>query len=402
MRDDIRSEIRGNARQRLVTPFARFFLSEAAGGVLLMACAAIALVWANSPWASTYDELWHIPLVIGTRTNGLGLSLHEWIGDGLMAVFFFLVGLEIKRELLDGELASVRKAALPVTAALGGMIVPALLYAALNATSPGHAGWGIPMATDIAFALGVLALLGPRVPPALRVFLAALAIADDLGAVLVIALFYTATLAWTSLAIGFGAVCIAALGNAFGVRWWAFYVAAGIVAWLALLHSGVHATVAGVLIAFTVPARPIVGRPSPLARMERALTPFVAFVIMPLFALANAGVALATSDAIGAARVTIGALMGLIVGKPLGITLFAWLSVRLGVAAMPEGSSWRALRGVSLLGGVGFTMSLFIAGLAFGETPLLGAAKLGILAASLVAGVSGWLALRRLPPTASA
>ena len=389
---------RFKARARLLTPFARFFASEAASGIVLMVCALVALVWANSPVAASYDALWHIHFVVGPDTRALDLTLHDWIGDGLMAVFFFLVGLEIKRELLDGELASARRAALPLAAALGGMIAPALLYTSLNATSAGHAGWGIPMATDIAFALGVLALLGPRVPPALRVFLAALAIADDLGAVLVIALFYTATLAWLPLAIGLGAVCVAALGNALGVRVWVFYVAVGIVAWLGLLHSGVHATVAGVLIAFTVPARGM--DPSPLERMERALAPIVAFVILPLFALANAGVVLATSSAAGATPVTVGILLGLVIGKPIGITLFAWLAVRTGIASLPDGTSWRALRGVSLLGGIGFTMSLFIAGLAFGATPLLEAAKIGIFAASLVAGIIGWIALRRLPAPA--
>jgi NhaA family Na+:H+ antiporter len=389
-----RTERRRIPRVRIPTPFARFFSSEAASGVVLMVCAIVALVWANSPWAATYDEIWHIPLAIGTREHGIALSLHEWIGDGLMAVFFFLVGLEIKRELLDGELASARRAALPVAAALGGMIVPAALYAIFNGSSPGHAGWGIPMATDIAFALGVLALLGSRVPTSLRVFLAALAIADDLGAVLVIALFYTDTLSWAYLALGLGAVCIGGLGNLLGVRTAIFYVVIGVIAWLGLLHSGVHATIAGVLTAFTIPARG--EEPSTLERMEHKLSPVVAFGIMPLFALANAGVTLALTDAAGATRVTLGVLLGLIFGKPIGITLFAWLSVRLGIAALPEGS-WRALRGVSLLGGIGFTMSLFVAGLAFGSTPLLAAAKIGIFAGSLVAGVSGWLALRRLP-----
>jgi NhaA family Na+:H+ antiporter len=356
-----------------------------------------------------------------------------------MAVFFFVVGLEIKREMLVGELSSARQAALPVAGALGGMIVPALLYTAVNAGGEGSAGWGIPMATDIAFALGVLALLGPRVPVALKVFLAALAIADDIGAVLVIALFYTSAISWTSLGAGGVLLAVLIAMNLLGVRRSGAYVALGVLLWLAFVYSGVHATVAGVLLAMTIPARTRIHEEeflhrarsaigefeaacqpgetvltnrgqqeaiealeraseeaqSPLLTMEHRLHGAVAFVIMPLFALSNAGVEL-SADMLGSISlpVTVGIVLGLVLGKPIGITLFAWLAVRLGVAALPEQATWRMLHGVSWLGGIGFTMSLFIASLAFADAALLSSAKVGILGASLIAGVAGWLMLR--------
>jgi Na+:H+ antiporter, NhaA family len=354
-------------------------------------------------------------------------------------VFFFLVGLEIKREFMIGELASPRRAALPIAAALGGMVVPALIYAALNAGGTGAPGWGIPMATDIAFALGVLALLGPRVPLSLKVFLAALAIVDDLGAVLVIALFYTAEISWAAL--GAAALFLAAMAvlNRLEVRRPGAYLLFGVGLWLAFLFSGVHATVAGVLAAMTIPARTRIdtagflarGRylmdefdrvgvegedvltshdqqtviqaienacdaaQAPLQRIEHELQPWVAFGIIPLFALANAGVHL-PADFVGALGhpVTLGVILGLVLGKPLGISLFAWLAVRAGVAVRPEGVSWRALHGVSWLGGIGFTMSLFIANLAFPAGEMVDEAKVGILSASILAGVVGWLLLR--------
>jgi NhaA family Na+:H+ antiporter len=357
-----------------------------------------------------------------------------------MAVFFFVVGLEIKREFLVGELSSARQAAFPMAAAVGGMAGPALIYAAFNAGGPGAAGWGIPMATDIAFALGVLALLGSRVPLALKVFLAALAIVDDIGAVLVIALFYTAELSLSALGWAGAVLGLLVLANLAGVRHPAPYALLGILLWAAVLQSGVHATVAGVLLAMTIPARTRIdaaefGRgarralddfeagsapgatlltnaaqqaalrdierlseaaQAPLLKLETKLHAIVAFGIMPVFALANAGVRLEGGvGAVIADPVSLGVMVGLVLGKPLGITLLAWLSVRLGLAARPEGVSWGAVHAVSWLAGIGFTMSLFIAGLAFGDEALLLAAKVGILGGSLVAGLVGAVLLRR-------
>jgi len=426
--------------QRVLSPFARFVQTESAGGIVLIAATLVAILWANSPWGHAYEHLWETQVTIGAGAYALSYPLHYWINDGLMAVFFFLVGLEIKREFLVGELASLKRAALPIAAALGGMVVPAIIYASLNLGSRGERGWGIPMATDIAFALGVLALLGPRIPLSLKVFLAALAIVDDLGAVLVIAVFYTDAIHWGALAVGALMVAALAAANRLQVRSPLVYVALGVVLWLAFLKSGVHATVAGVLLALTIPARTRIdtaeflsrGRrildyfdaageegkgvltnraqqsaiqemenaceaaQSPLQRIEHELHTWVAFGIIPIFALANAGVHLGGN--LGAAfgdRVTLGIILGLVLGKPVGITLFAWLSVRTGLAALPSGTTWRAIRGVSLLGGIGFTMSLFVAGLAFPDAPALNEdAKIGIFAASLVAGIAGYAVLR--------
>lgn len=424
--------------ERVTAPLHRFMSSAPAAGIVLLVCAAIAMAWANSPWAHAYHALWDTPLTIAAGVRGAQLTLHQVINDGLMAVFFFLVGLEIKREVLVGELASLRQAALPVSAALGGMIVPALLFTAVNAGGPGRAGWGVPMATDIAFALGVLALLGDRVPSSLRVFLSALAIADDMGAVLVIALFYSGGVAWGALLAAAALLALSAAANAAGVRApWA-YALIGVALWVAVLMSGVHATVAGVLLALTIPSRTRIDESAflrgarqtledfhdardpertvlssrahqealhrleelteqaqpPLARLEHGLHGVVNFGIMPLFALANAGVPLHGANSLIGSPVAIGVLLGLVLGKPVGITLAAWLAVKVGVAARPE-AGWRLVHGVAWLGGIGFTMSLFIAGLAFGESAsLLTAAKLGTFLASVIAGVIGWALLR--------
>ncbi|HEX6913118.1 MAG TPA: Na+/H+ antiporter NhaA [Longimicrobium sp.] len=434
--------------ERILSPFARFAKTESSGGIVLIAATIVAIVWANSPWGAAYEHLWETPVTVGFGSYALTYPLHYWINDGLMAVFFFLVGLEIKREFLVGELASVKRAALPIAAALGGMVVPAAIYAALNVGRAGEAGWGIPMATDIAFALGVLALLGPGIPLSLKVFLAALAIVDDLGAVLVIAVFYTETINWTALLLGLALLAGLGLANRLQVRTPIAYTLVGLVVWVAFLKSGVHATVAGVLLAMTIPARTRIdtaeflerGRrildyfdmageegkgvltnkrqqgavqamenvceaaQAPLQRIEHELHHWVAFFIIPVFALANAGVHLGGNLA-GAFGdpVTLGIILGLVIGKPVGITLFAWLSVRSGLAALPGSVTWRAIRGVSLLGGIGFTMSLFIAGLAFPGAPQLNEdAKIGIFVASLVAGIAGFLVLRGYRPDAAA
>jgi len=412
-------------------------------GVVLLICTAIALAWANSPWGESYFHLWEMRISLGPAADPLTLSLHHWINDGLMVVFFLLVGLEIKRELLVGELASIRQAALPIMAALGGMIVPALIYTAFNVGTEAIRGWGIPMATDIAFALGILALLGPRVPIGLKVFLAALAIVDDLGAVLVIAVFYTASIDAAAL-LG-AVVCLAILVGLNRARVTALtpYVLIGFILWIFFLRSGIHSTIAGVLLAMCIPsntrinamqfserARSLIEEfdrsetgdllvitsrgqqealhaldvatdevSSPLLRLEHRLHRTVAFVIMPLFALANAGVSLTGAGAVLASPVAQGVGAGLVFGKTIGIAVFAWLAVRMGIAALPAGVDWRSLFGVAWLGGIGFTMSLFIAGLAF-ESALLDAAKLAILAASAVAGVIGYLLLRTSLPMA--
>jgi NhaA family Na+:H+ antiporter len=434
--------------QRVLSPFARFARTESSGGIVLIAATLVAIAWANSPWGAAYEHLWETPVTVGAGRYALSYPLHYWINDGLMAVFFFLVGLEIKREFLVGELASAKRAALPIAAALGGMVVPALIYASLNVGHAGERGWGTPMATDIAFALGVLALLGPRIPLSLKVFLAALAIVDDLGAVLVIAVFYTDAINWSALGLGVLVLMALVLANRMQARSPIIYVALGVVLWLAFLKSGVHATVAGVLLALTIPARTRIdtdeflsrGRrildyfdaageegkgvltnkaqqsaiqemenaceaaQSPLQRIEHELHTWVAFGIIPIFALANAGVHLGGNLAQSFGdRVTLGIILGLVIGKPIGITLFAWLSVRTGLAALPAGATWRAIRGVSLLGGIGFTMSLFIAGLAFPGAPQLNEdAKIGIFVASLIAGIAGYAALRGFTPPPAA
>ncbi|MCU0788552.1 MAG: Na+/H+ antiporter NhaA [Verrucomicrobia bacterium] len=422
--------------ERLLRPFQALLHAEASGGVLLLGATSLALAWANSPWASGYFALWHYSLTIGIEHLSLTKSLHHWINDGLMAVFFFMVGLEIKREFLVGELASARKAALPIAGALGGMLLPAGIYLLGNFGGEGSRGWGIPMATDIAFAMGMLALLGDRVPAGLKVFLTALAIADDIGAVLVIALFYTDNISLVALGAG-GAFLVGLITmNLLGVRRPLPYLLLGLGLWAAFLESGIHATIAGVLAAMTVPARTRLdpaaflkdarnilrafeaegdahilhsGRrqaavttleaacehvQSPMQRLEHSLLPWVKVFIMPVFALANAGVALdAQFVAAFGDPITLGIIGGLVLGKPLGITLAAWLAIKANLAELPERVGWAQLAGAGILAGIGFTMSLFIANLAFGGTPRLALSKAGILTASLIAGLSGCGAL---------
>ncbi len=417
-----------------------FVHTEAFGGILLLVCAMAALIWANSAWSDEYFDLWHARFTIGTPEFHITLSVQHWINDGLMAVFFLVVGLEIKREILVGELSSPRRAALPLAAAIGGAVLPALIYVAINFRTESVSGWGIPMATDIAFALGVLALLGRRAPLGLKVFLTALAIVDDILAVLVIALFYTSDVSWGVL--GVGAVFLVALvaANLGGVGKPLPYALLGIGLWLCFLESGVHATIAGVLLAMTVPASSFIdtgvflkrsrglldrfeqageraGDPvlcneerqgalhalnranedvePPLQELEHALHPWVVFAIMPLFALANAGVLLGedfTSTLLNS--VSVGIVAGLLLGKQVGITLFAWLAVKSGMSELPQGVTWLHIYGASWLAGIGFTMSLFISDLAFAEGSLLDVSKLGILTASLIAGIAGWSIIR--------
>ncbi len=365
--------------------------SQALSGVLLLLSAVVAMGWANSRWAAGYEAMIGMPL--------LGWSLQHAVNDGLMALFFLLVGLEIKHEVLDGALASLRQASLPVVGALGGMLMPAVLYALLARGTPAAPGWGVPMATDIAFALGIVALLGDRVPSGLRVFLAALAIADDLGAVLVIALFYTSSLAVGALALAGVVFALLLVLNArrVGAVW--PYLVLGAVLWYAVFRSGVHASIAGVLLAVAIPAR---GRANVQDRLEARLQHPVTYGVVPLFALVNAGVMLPQPLAPFLSQAAVPAtIVGLVIGKPVGIFGAAWLAVRAGVARLPGDATWGQLLGVAVLGGIGFTMSLFIATLAFGSDGPLDAAKLGILAGSTLAGVVGALLLARLRPRRS-
>ena len=419
--------------------FERFAGSGSLGGILLLATSLLALIWANSPWHTTYSALLEQPLSVGVGDFSLKLTALAWLNEGLMALFFLLVGLELKRELLVGELASRGKAVLPVAAAVGGMAVPTVFYLALTPPGAESAGWAIPMATDIAFALGVLALLESRIPTGLKVFLTALAVVDDLGAVLVIALFYTGNLHLEALVLAGVFLGVLAWFNRLRVRSLVPYLVIGAAMWLALHESGLHATLAGIALALAVPTRTLIDAAqfsararslvnefdaaetgdlqvltsqgqqealhqleqsaervqAPLLRLEHRLQPLVHYGILPVFAFANAGVRLVGSEA-GTSPITLGVAAGLVLGKPVGITLAAWLAVRGGVAVLPLGTTWPMIHGAAWLGGIGFTVSLFVAALAFGSTPdHLFAAKLGILAGSTVAGITGGLLLRR-------
>ena len=418
----------------VLSPFEAFFRAEALGGTAVALATLVALALANSPWAESYAELWSTRVRFGAVTVGLEKPLVLWVNDLLMAIFFLLVGLEIKRELVQGELDTPRKAALPALAALGGMVVPALLFLAVTRATPAAVGWGVPMATDIAFALGALRILGARVPPALIVFLTAIAVVDDLGAILVIAVFYAGELSPAAhvLAVCFTLALVAM--NRAGVRTPGWYVLVGLPLWVAVLKSGVHATVAGVVVGLCVPTRPrfaraellaegralldaaerapddgaaldavvtlrhrCQGSESPGVRLEHALQPFVAFLVVPAFALANAGIPLA---GIGlpdlTAPVTLGAGLGLVLGKQAGVLGATWLAVRAGLGQLPSGVGWRHVHGASALAGIGFTMSLFVASLAYEEgSTLHRQAKLGVLLASLVAGALGGVLLHR-------
>lgn len=372
-------------------PLEAFLKMEAASGIILAVCAVFAMLIANSAWAPQYFQL--------LQASIFGLSLQHWINDGLMAIFFFVIGMEIKKELLVGELSSVKKATLPVAAALGGMILPAFIYFFLNPLAPSQSGWGIPMATDIAFALGILTLFGKRVPLSLKVFLLALAIIDDLGAVIVIALFYTKEIRIEGLVVATASLAALWWLRRFGVRSYIVYIGVGVITWFGVLFSGVHATVAGVLIGLLTPLTfksppHSTSSYSPLDQLVHWLHPWVSFGIMPLFALANAGIALRGIQIGELIKNPIhqGVALGLLLGKPVGIFLFSKISVRLGIAALPSGVSWIQVLGVGFLGGIGFTMALFISNLAL-PTDLEIFSKSGIIFGSVVAGGIGSLIL---------
>jgi NhaA family Na+:H+ antiporter len=425
--------------------FQRFVHSEVSGSILLLACTIIALAWANSPWAQGYFDLAHKYISISWGDASFKLSLRHWINDFLMAVFFFVVGLEIRREIVVGQLSSVKKSILPVSAAIGGMVVPAIIYAALNVGGEGSRGWGIPMATDIAFALGILALFGRRAPLGMKVFLTALAIADDMGAVLVIAVFYTDAINLAALVVAAICLLLIFVANRTGVKRSSVYILLAIGVLVAVFASGVHATVAGILVAMLVPVRSDIEATEFLTRsrarleeleaaeltrdsmlhdraqlealgdmylassamlptgivLEERLHPLVSFIILPLFALFNAGVALnARIVEVLPEPVTLGVILGLFFGKQIGITAFSWLAIKSGRASMPEGTNWGMIYGASLLAGVGFTMSLFVSDLAFNSELLLNEAKIGILVGSLLSGIAGYVVLQKSLPRA--
>ncbi len=380
----------------------RFFKSEASSGIILIIAAALAMMLANlNVTQSMYHAFLETPVELKVGVLEINKNMLLWINDALMAVFFLLVGLEVKRELVLGSLASRQRAAFPVIAAIGGMVVPALIYLAFNYQDPvARDGWAIPAATDIAFALGVLALLGNRVPMALKIFLMALAIIDDLGAIIIIALFYTNDLSMLSLGVAAAAIAVLAILNISNVRRVGIYVLVGMVLWTAVLKSGVHATLAGVIVGFFVPLKQQEGK-SPAKQLEHVLHPWVAFLILPLFAFANAGVSL---DGVTLAGLTsmlpLGIIAGLFIGKPLGISLFCWLALKLKLASLPHGTTGRQIMAVGVLCGIGFTMSIFISTLAFGSNApeLIVWAKLGILAGSLLAAFVGYSLLKMKLP----
>jgi NhaA family Na+:H+ antiporter len=431
----------------VVQPLQRVLAHEAAGGIVMLGAALVAILWANSPWSQAYVDLWSTELKVelGDLIHLDHLSLQAWVNDALMAIFFLLVGAEIKREVVHGDLGDLRAVALPIAAALGGMLVPAAIYALITRGGPGADAWGIPMATDIAFAVGVVSLLGSRVPLGAKVFLLTLAVADDIGAIVVIAVFYTGTIAWGWFATALVGLTVIFAMRRSDVQSLAPYLAVGALIWLALLESGLHATLAGVCLGLLTPAWPLrsprrypgeirrlvdqiersyydrvltqtefeanehliaeVGRlsihtTSPLERLTRALSPWVAFVIVPVFALANAGVPLTREAVTGLVTdpISLGVAAGLVVGKTVGVTAGAVLAVGLRLGRLPDKTTWRHLVGLAIVAGIGFTVALFVTSISLDDPALADAAKVGILFGSLVAGVTGYLFLRTLPP----
>jgi Na+:H+ antiporter, NhaA family len=423
-----------------------FMQVEAASGVVMLAAAIAALIWANSPDWESYFDFWHTEVFIEARIFSIHLHLREWVNDGLMTIFFFVVGLEIKRELVHGELSNPRRALLPAAGALGGMLAPALIYTAINLGGAGAKGWGVPMATDIAFAVGVLSLLSRRVPFSLKVFLLALAIADDIGAILVIAVFYTSDINFLALGLAAATLAFVVILNRSGVRTINVYVVVGAVLWLTMLESGIHATIAGVALGLLAPASYFYnpetfataaedlvarfklaqetgneeiqqgilaqmedltqGSEAPLDRLERALVGWVSFLIVPVFALANAGVHIsgATADAAVQSHISQGIFFGLLIGKPIGIFLVTFIAVKARICEMPTNSTWLQVLGIGMLGGIGFTVALLITDLGFDNELFIDEAKLGVLTASAASGLVGfiflWLTTRRVPSAA--
>ncbi len=380
-------------------PFKDFFRSESIGGIILMICVAISLIIANSPIGQSFADFLSIKLGYENSIIDLNYPIILWINDGLMAIFFLMVGLEIKRELVEGELSSIKQASLPIMAALGGMLVPALIYFAIDHSPETGHGWGIPMATDIAFAIAILSLLGSKVPNSLKIFLTALAIVDDLGAILVIAVFYSKEIHLEYL--GYAAIVFVFLIglNYFGVKKIFFYIVPGILMWYLIHHSGIHATIAGVLTALTLPTN-ATDKASPLERLEHLLVKPVNFLIMPIFALANTNIKFESEMVSNiTSGVSMAIICGLVIGKPLGIVTFSWLSVKLKISNLPLNTKWSQIAGLGLLGGIGFTMSIFIALLSFNDVEYQTQAKFSILIASISAGVLGFVILKYLGKT---
>jgi Na+:H+ antiporter, NhaA family len=404
----------------LAQPVGRFLHVEAAGGIVLAVATVVALVWANSPWQDSYHTLWSTNVSIGIGNRVLTEDLEQWVNDGLMALFFFVVGLEIKREWVAGELRDRRAAVLPAMAALGGMVVPAVIFVLVNAGTDNIGGWGIPMATDIAFALGVVAILGSRVPPSLKVFLLTLAIVDDIGAIVVIALFYSHGIELEWLLVAAGIVLLVVVLRRATVRYMPVFVVLGTALWFAVFETGVHATIAGVVMGLLTPAVPFQTEVetqhvvdvldhapgitladvraasfllresvSLTERIEDVLHPWVSYVVIPIFALANAGITFSSKSFSGDQRLLLGVVLGLVVGKTVGVSAMTWLGVRLGLGRLPEGAGPRHILGIALVAGIGFTVALFIAGLAFDDVASQDQAKIGILIASLLAAVGG-------------
>lgn len=372
---------------KLTKIFTDFFESERTGGIILIVCTALSLLLANSSFSAQYIQIWHTDLG--------GHSLEHWINDGLMTIFFLLIGLELEREIYGGELSNFKNALLPVTAAIGGMALPALFYFAFNKGTNSSSGTGIPTATDIAFALGILALLGNRIPPALKIFLTALAVIDDLGAILIIAIFYAGQLAWLNLAIALGIFGILLILNRLKIHNLIPYLIGGVAMWYFMSKSGVHATISGVLLAFALPYSHG-GEKSPSYILQKFLHKPVAFVIMPLFAMANTSIVMnsSLSDVVHQPY-ALGIIAGLVIGKPLGIFLFSFLAVVSGLCVLPSGVKWKHLLGAGMLGGIGFTMSIFITQLAFTNAAIINNSKLVVLIASCIAALAGllWLSL---------
>lgn len=374
--------------------FKDFFTSKSAGGAILLVCVVISLIIANSGASNLFSDLLLTELGWSFGSVNLRYPLLLWINDGLMAIFFLLVGLEIKRELVEGELSSPKQAALPVFAAIGGMIVPALIFGLFNNNTATSSGWGIPMATDIAFAIAILSLLGDKVPLSLKIFLTALAIVDDLGAILVIAIFYSSEIHFDYLAYAGVVLTFLIILNRFGVMNYAFYLLPGLLMWYFIHHSGIHATVAGVLTALTIPTTPD-NTESPLEKLEHALIKPVNFLIMPIFALANTNIGLEAGMVSGLfSNMGMGIFFGLFVGKPLGILIMSWVSVKTGLSSLPRKTKWLQIGALGILAGIGFTMSIFIAMLSYGAVSFQTEAKFSILVTSLVAGITGYLMLR--------
>ncbi|HQS52436.1 MAG: Na+/H+ antiporter NhaA [Sphingobacteriales bacterium 17-39-43] len=377
-------------------PFRDFFRSEQIGGIILIFSVFVSLSIANSAVGVGFENLLDVKLGYSSSSLDLEYSLSQWINDGLMAIFFLLIGLEIKREIIEGELSSPRKASMPIFAAIGGMFLPAGIYFIFNSNLETTSGWGIPMATDIAFALGILSLLGKRVPASLKVFLAALAIVDDLGAILVIAIFYTNELHWLQLLYSAGILALLIGMNYWGVKRLFFYIIPGLFLWYFIHHSGIHATIAGVLLALTIPSNPV-KKTSPLEHLEHLIVRPVNFLIMPIFALANTNIRFENKMLDGlTSPLGLGIIFGLVIGKPLGVTLFSWIAVKSGLATLPSRASWKHIFGLGLLAGIGFTMSIFIALLSFSNPDHKIEAKFSILLASILAGVSGFIFLLSL------